>query len=257
MKILLWNINGIRAIIKKKVKPNVKFEEYIKKYDIICLNEIKITERDLEKINILIETHPYQYFAHSLNKKGYSGVSILSKFKPIKKIKTFTYDEGRLIVLEFDTYILVVVYSPNAGIKLKRLDFKLEFNKKFIKLINRLQSIKPIIIAGDLNVAHKDIDLYKPEIHHDMAGFTDEEREDFTNLLDKEQLIDVWRDKHPDKIQYSYFNYRTKARERGNRGWRIDYILVSKEINHLVKKIKIDDTVYGSDHLSLIMNIDI
>ncbi len=257
MKMLLWNVNGIRAIIKKNVKGEAKFEEYVSKYDIICLNETKITEKDMDKIKILQESHPYQYFAYSTIKPGYSGVALFSKLKPIKKIKTFTYDEGRIIALEYETYIMVVVYSPNAGTNLKRLDFKLEFNDKFIKLINRLQTIKPVIIAGDLNVAHNSIDLYNPDSHHNSAGFTDEERNYFTKLLNNEQLIDTWRFKHPDKIQYSYFNYRTRARERGNRGWRIDYILISQILLNRLKNIKIDDTAYGSDHLSLICHIDV
>jgi exodeoxyribonuclease-3 len=256
MKILLWNINGIRAIIKKKVKDELTFEEYLTSTnsDIICFNETKISSNLIHTINIL-ELYPYVYHSHSEIKKGYSGVSIYSKIKPNKQTSIHN-DEGRLIVLEFDKFILVNVYQPNAGSKLARLNYRTDiWDNYFINLIKKLQKKNNVIIVGDMNVAHTEMDIKNPDKHLHSAGFTIEERNNFNTLLDSNNLIDAWRHNHPHTIAYTYFDYRSRARER-NSGWRLDYLLTSEKILKKIKKIYIDN-IFGSDHLPLITDIDI
>ena len=256
MKILLWNINGIRAIIKKQVKDNLLFLDYINKSncDIICFNETKISETDMQKLNILSK-YPYQYHAFSSTKKGYSGVSTYSKIKPLKQYIFSENLEGRVIGLEYEKYILINVYQPNAGAKLNRLEYRThKWDKLFKQYINKLQKIKPVIIAGDLNVAYTELDVANAHKHEHSAGYTIQERNAFDELLVNYNLIDSWRYLHPNKIEYTYFDYRSKARIH-NRGWRIDYFLCSKKIIKHIKYVNIQSNVFGSDHLPIICNI--
>lgn len=257
MKILLWNINGIRAILKKKVKDNIGFEEFVSKYDIICLNETKITDVAMEKINIL-ENHKYVYHKFCSTKKSYSGVSIYSKIKPIKELKSFDDNEGRIIVLEYDKFVLVNTYQPNSGSKLLRLEHRTHtWDIKFRYLIKRLQRYKNVVICGDMNVAHNEIDIHNPDSNHLSAGFTDIERLNFDKLLFSQDLIDVWRYIYPNTVRYTYFDYKTLARSRGNRGWRIDYFLVSNKLKNKIKSIKIHSNIYGSDHIPINIILDL
>lgn len=262
IKLLHWNINGLRAIYKKQIHGAQTFEKYIDslKVDIIALNETKICCESMSNhadAQGLFAAYQYQYHAHA-TKRGYSGVSVYSKINPIRQIPTTIDDgEGRIIILEYSTFILVCVYVPNAGAKLARLDYRTRtWDKQFLKLCQRLQAIKPLVIAGDMNVAHTDIDINNPEKHRQSAGFTDVERNNFDKLLTKINLIDTWRAKHIDRIEYTYFDYRTKARDRGA-GWRIDYVLVSVSIQKAITFCEILHDVYGSDHLPIMISMKI
>lgn len=257
MKILFWNINGIRAILKKNVNDQQSFEKYLisTRSDIICFNETKITGAIMDKITIL-ESYPYVYHAYSETKKGYSGVSIYSKIKPLKQYTFSENEEGRVLGLEFESFILINVYQPNAGSKLQRLQYRCSvWKSKFKSYIQRLQKIKPVIIAGDMNVAFTEMDVANASKHETSAGYTIEERSAFEDLLVNCKLIDSWRYLNPSKIQYTYFDYRSKARDH-NRGWRIDYFLVSKRIIKKISKVTIQSNIYGSDHLPIICNLD-
>ncbi len=259
MKIILWNINGLRAIIKKIVKAKLTFEKYLinTKADIICFNETKISEDNMALIEILKE-YKYTFHAYSTIKKGYSGVSIYSKIKPLHSYYLDNDLEGRIVCLEFDNYILINVYQPNSGTKLNRLSYRIdEWSYIFQQFINKVKKInKYMIITGDMNVAHTDLDIKYPEKHKKTAGCTEIEQSKLTELLETNNLIDAWRYHYPQKIQYSYFDYRSRGRDH-NRGFRLDYFLISKKCISKVKKIKINSDVYGSDHLPVILNIDL
>ncbi len=256
IKIFHWNVNGIRAILNKKVHDSRSFEEYIvsQSADIVSLNETKICSSSREThagVSNLFASYPYQYHTHA-DKKGYSGVSVYTRIRPIRQIDTNIDDhEGRIIVLEFHKFILISVYVPNAGAKLVRLAYRTNvWDTKFLQLCQRLRKLKPLIIAGDLNVAHMDIDINHPERHKLSAGFTDIERGNFDKLLRTCDLLDTWRITHIDRIAYTYFDYRTRARQRGA-GWRIDYILISAELQTSITDCKILSNIYGSDHVPI------
>lgn len=257
MKILLWNINGIRAISKKNVLPNKTFSDFIKSYDIIVFNETKIDCKKLEELSHLIPENYHAYHSCCSTKKGYSGVSVMSKSAAIRRIEPdFKDNEGRLVILEYPKFILIGVYVPNSGStdlktkKPKRLPYRINWNDKFQSMITRLEKTKPVIVAGDMNVAFTEMDVHQSGRNKKHAGYTDEERNGFANLLQETTLIDLWRRMHPSKVQYTYFDYRTKARNR-NAGWRIDYILISKSIYRLIKSCNILGNVIGSDHVPL------
>ena len=254
MKIVSWNVNGIRAIIKKD------FNESIARInpDILCLQETKAQKHEVEKA-LMSFLENYRIFVNEAEKKGYSGVAILTKLQPI----TVTYGmnipkfdaEGRIICAEYESYFLVTVYTPNAGQGLKRLDFKHEWDIAFKNYVKTLDAKKPVIICGDLNVAHQAIDLKNDKSNYNKtAGYTQIEIDDFSNLLNS-GFVDVFRHLYPNKIQYTYWSYRFKARER-NTGWRIDYFLVSERILDKVKDIQVLDQYYGSDHCPVAMEID-
>ncbi len=236
MKIISWNVNGIRAISKKG------FEDIIKKLnpDILCLQETKINEQ----LPVLSEYTSYWNYAE---KKGYSGTAIFTKVKPIK-VSYGTDNEGRTITAEFEDFILINVYTPNAGPELLRLPFREEWDKEFRKLISSFK--KTVYVCGDLNVAHKEIDLKNPQSNKTTAtrpgnaGFTDEERNNFTKHLEK-GFIDTFRHFYPEEIKYSWWSYRFSARQK-NIGWRIDYFLTND-----IEKVKdafILNEIMGSDH---------
>lgn len=258
MKLLLWNVNGIRAILKKNVKDDTTFEDFIKRYDIVILNETKINDGAMTKL--ALSTHAHAYHSHSQKRQGYSGVSVFSNTEPIKRISPpFEDDEGRLVILEYDQFILVGVYVPNAGTFDKKVDGpkRIEYrttiwDKQFTKLCKSLEKKKPIIVAGDLNVANEDRDVYNASKLHHHAGFTDKERANFRLLLSSTTLVDVWRMQHRSDVQFSFFDYRSRARAR-NAGWRIDYFLASKSLLKHITKCKIMNEFYGSDHLPVKM----
>lgn len=254
IKILHWNINGIRAIIKKNVYKSQSFESYLlkQKADIIIFTETKISDdKRCDEINGLFKSYPYHYHVHA-NKKGYSGVSIYSKLNPIKQLfVNIDNSEGRIIVLEYNKFILIGTYIPNSGAKLLRLPYRTnKWDKQFRQICKQLSSKKPLVIAGDMNVAHMDIDIKYPEKHHTSPGFTDQERGNFDKLLRESNLLDSWRIQHDNQICYTYFDYRTKARER-NAGWRLDYILISAELQTKLIESNILSKVTGSDHVPI------
>ena len=248
MKLISWNVNGIRAVIKKG------FYDFISEHepDILCLQEIKANK---EQVDLQLIDYPYQYW-NSADKKGYSGTAIFSKIKPlnvkndlgIRKHDT----EGRVITAEFKDYFLVTVYTPNSKRELLRLDYRQkEWDIDFLKYLKELERQKPVIFCGDLNVAHQEIDLKNPKTNHKNAGFTDEEREGFNNYINA-GFIDTFREFEKDGGHYTWWSYMFQARAR-NIGWRIDYFCVSKKILSTVNNSYILKDVMGSDHAPIVI----
>ena len=250
MKIVTWNVNGLRACIKKDFIESIKSL----KSDVICLQETKLQK---DQIPIELDELKFKSYWHFAIKKGYSGTAILSKIEPITVsygINSEDHDnEGRTITLEFDDFYLVNAYVPNAQPELKRIDFRTDFEKKLLKHLKKLDKIKPVVYCGDLNVAHEEIDLKNPKQNVGQAGFSDEEREMMTTLLSN-GFVDVYRDLNPDGRDYTWWSYRANAREN-NAGWRIDYFIVSKRFMDRIKGIKIHNEIMGSDHCPVELNI--
>lgn len=245
MKLVLWNVNGLRSIIKK---DSIQF---LTKYDIIILNETKICGQSMEKIDKdkFLDGY-YRYHSISQMRKGYSGVSIYTKIKPLKR-HNIDEPEGRVVVLEFKDIILIGVYAPNAGHGLKRLEWKT--NEWWPWFHNMCKSFsKPLVIAGDINVAPTDMDVFSTIGKSRQAGLTIEERVAFYHLMEELNLRDAWRRLNMNKREYTYFDYRTNARSR-NSGWRIDLFLVSASVT--LKKSKILDKILGSDHVPVTLMI--
>lgn len=242
MKIISWNVNGIRACMNKG------FEEFFKEQsaDIFCVQETKC-----QKDQIDIKFEGYQSFWNSAEKKGYSGTAIFTKVKPINVtygIGKEEHDkEGRIITLEFEDFYLVNNYTPNSKRELERLEYRQIWEDEIRKYLKKLNKIKPVIMCGDLNVAHKEIDLKNPKTNRHNAGFTDEERQKMTELLD-EGFTDTFRYLYPEKENaYTWWSYMGKAREK-NVGWRIDYFIVSNDIRKKIQEATIYQEVLGSDH---------
>lgn len=261
LKIIAWNVNGLRSIIKKKVLSELIEKE---KPNIICLGETKISCPFLdvqEQLKKNIKGYKYRYWGPCLSKGGYSGTTILSKKKPINVFYGMNISEldqeGRMITLEFKDYYLVHVYTPNSGRALKRLKYRIEnWDISFRKYIINLNKNKPTIVCGDLNVAHKEIDIHNPKGNLKNSGFTKEERDSFTKLLSKANLVDTYRKLNPVKEEYSFWTYMHNAREK-NKGWRIDYFLISKAKSSWVKKSEILTKVKGSDHAPIMLKLNI
>ncbi|MCG2431008.1 exodeoxyribonuclease III [Aequorivita xiaoshiensis] len=252
MKIISWNINGVRAITQKD------FFEDISKInpDILCLQETKA--QDEEVAEALSQLKDYHQFYNSAERKGYSGVTILSKIEPI----SVSYDmgveehdqEGRVICAEFEDFFLVNVYVPNSGQKLVRLDYRQKWDVDFKNYLKALEKIKPVILCGDLNVAHRAIDLKNDKSNYNKtAGYTQIEIDGMDNLLN-EGFVDTYRHFNPDTVAYTYWSYRFKARER-NTGWRIDYFLVSNQLLEKVENVEILSEYYGSDHCPIKLEV--
>jgi len=245
MKIISWNVNGIRAALKKDFIGFLKQE----KPDILCLQEIKIDERIRNSLKL--EFPGYQAFWHSAQRPGYSGTAILVKdgldYIVKNGLGNHDYDqEGRVQCLELEHVYLLNIYFPNANQELSRLPYRLAFNEELLKFIKKLEKKKPVIITGDFNVAHQEIDLARPKENEGKAGFTSEERAWFDKLL-KAGYLDSFRLLHPEKIQYSWWSFRAAARAR-NVGWRIDYFVISAKLRKKISKAFILDAVQGSDH---------
>jgi len=263
MKIIAWNINGIKAILKKEDLTNLINNE---DPDIFCLGETKISCPFIEikeELNNKLKEKYFNYWSPCKTRSGYSGTAIFSKKEPIDvvyglNINNTEYDEeGRVITCEFKKFYLIHVYTPNSGEGLKRLDFRVNtWDKMFIKYINKLQEKKPIILCGDLNVAHKEIDIKNSKTNLKTAGFTLEERDSFDILLTKLNIIDTFRYLKPSEIKYSYWSYRFNSREK-NIGWRIDYFLVSEKILKKVENSDILTDIYGSDHAPIKLEIKV
>lgn len=246
MKIISWNINGIRAVLRKN------FLDFLvnQKPDILCLQEIKIADQKREELEISIPG--YHNFWHGAIRPGYSGTAILIKdgVDFVKLDNGFSQDvydvEGRVQVLELNDYYLLNVYFPNANQALSRLDYKQSFNDALLQYILKLEKKKPVIITGDFNVAHNEIDLARPAENEGSAGFTKEERSWFNELL-AHGYLDSYRLVNGNKVQYTWWSFRTAARTR-NIGWRIDYFVISSKLKDRIKKAYILDQVLGSDH---------
>jgi exodeoxyribonuclease-3 len=242
LNILSWNINGIRAAVRKG------FVDFLKKQqpDILCLQEIKIAEKT--RLETEFDFADYQEFWNSAERPGYSGTAILVRDGlKVSMLPKLSWDtEGRIIALDIGKYYLVNIYFPNANSELTRMDFKMEFNDKLLKYLKKLETKKPVIVTGDYNVAHNEIDLARPKANIGNAGFTEEERSWMNEFLDA-GFKDTFRELHPDKIQYSWWSYRANARAN-NVGWRIDYFCVTAKILSKVSKAFILDHIEGSDH---------
>jgi exodeoxyribonuclease-3 len=264
MKIIAFNVNSLRNIIKKNDLVNMIENE---DPTILCMSETKLTCPIIDTQKIMeekVKGYKYRYYSTCSEKGGYAGTAIFSKKEPKnifyglydKNYQDFNLDtEGRVITLEFKKFFLVHVYTPNSGIALQRLHYRTTvWDPAFKKWLLYLQKKKPIIVCGDLNVANEEIDLKNPKSNRKTAGFTDEERDSFKTLLEDVELIDTYRYKYPTKEEYSYWTYRMNARAK-NVGWRIDYFLVSKNIINKVKKSKILTEVMGSDHAPIKLNI--
>ena len=251
MKLISWNVNGIRACVNKG------FKEFFKEIDadIFCIQETKCRKEQID-----LDFEGYQSFWNSAEKKGYSGTAIYTKKQPIKVsygIGIEEHDkEGRVITLEFENFYVVNIYTPNSKRELERLDYRQIWEDEIRKYLLSLNKTKPVIMCGDLNVAHKEIDLKNPKTNRHNAGFTDEERNKMTQLLNS-GFIDTFRLLYPNKEEaYSWWSYMGRAREK-NVGWRIDYFIVSKDIKEKVKEASIYAEVTGSDHCPVGLNIEI
>lgn len=251
MKLISWNVNGIRACVNKG------FKDFFKEInaDIFCIQETKCQIDQIE-----LEFEGYKSFWNSAEKKGYSGTAIYTKEKPINVkygIGIEQHDkEGRVITLEFKNFFMVNIYTPNSKRGLERLEYRQVWEDEIRKYLLDLNKIKPVIMCGDLNVAHNEIDLKNPKTNRRNAGFTDEEREKMTQLLES-GFTDSFRYLYPDKKEaYSWWSYMGRAREK-NVGWRIDYFIVSKNIENKIKEAKIHSKIMGSDHCPVELEIDI
>lgn len=251
MKLITWNVNGLRACLGKGFLKFCKEQDP----DMICIQETKMQEGQAE---ILLDG--YEQYWNSAEKKGYSGTAIFTKKKPVKvhyDIDAKGHDkEGRVITLEYEEFYLVTEYTPNSQEKLARLAYRMEWEDAFRTYVQKLDRQKPVIICGDLNVAHQEIDLKNPASNRKNAGFSDEERAKMTELLDA-GFVDTYRYLYPDVTGvYTWWSYRFNARAN-NAGWRIDYFLVSDRIKNKINNVVIYDQVMGSDHCPVLLDIDL
>ena len=251
MKLVSWNVNGLRAVMNKGFMDSFKKLDA----DIFCLQETKLSEGQLE-----LELEGYHQYWNYAEKKGYSGTAVFTKKEPISAqygIGIEEHDkEGRVITLEFEDFYLITVYVPNSQRELTRLAYRQEWEEAFLKYVLKLEEKKPVIYCGDLNVAHKEIDLKNPSSNHHNAGFTDEERACFSKVLES-GYIDTFRYFYPDRKDiYSWWSYMFHAREK-NAGWRIDYFLTSDDIKEKITAAVIHSDVMGSDHCPVEVDLDI
>ena len=250
MKLVSWNVNGLRAVLKKG------FEDFFRSVDadIFCVQETKMQEGQIEDFTL----EGYTQYWNSAVKKGYSGTAIFTKIKP----KNVTYgigieehdQEGRVITLEFETFYLVNIYTPNSKRELERLQYRMIWEDEIRKYLVELNKTKPVIMCGDLNVAHQEIDLKNPKTNRRNAGFTDEERGKMTELLNA-NFVDSFRYIYPDRIAYSWWSYMGQARAK-DIGWRIDYFIVSEDMKSNIKDAYIYKEIYGSDHCPVGLEIE-
>ena len=241
MKFISWNVNGLRACVGKE------FEQQFKDLDadFFCLQETKMQAGQLD-----LSFPGYESYWNYADKKGYSGTAIYTKHKPLSVTYGIDIDEhdheGRVITLEMEDFYLVTVYTPNSQDGLRRLEYRMKWEDDFQAYLHRLDEKKPVIVCGDMNVAHQEIDLKNPKTNHKNAGFTDEEREKMTQLLSN-GFIDTFRTLYPEQVTYSWWSYRFRAREK-NTGWRIDYFLISERLKDRLEDAKIHTEIMGSDH---------
>lgn len=250
MKFISWNVNGLRACVGKDFSQS--FESL--NADFFCLQETKMQAGQLE-----LQFPGYTSYWNYAEKKGYSGTAIYTRKEPLAVTNGIGIDEhdheGRVITLEYDKFFLVTVYTPNSQEELRRLDYRMTWEDAFQAYLHQLDAKKPVIVCGDMNVAHQEIDLKNPKTNRRSAGFTDEERSKMTQLLSN-GFTDTFRTLHPEQITYSYWSYRFRAREK-NAGWRIDYFLISDRLRPQLKGASIHTEIYGSDHCPVELDIDI
>ncbi len=252
MKFISWNVNGLRACAGKG-----DFDKAFTALDadFFCLQETKMQSGQLD-----LEFPGYESYWNFAEKKGYSGTAIFTRHEPLSVSYGMGIDEhdheGRVITLEMDDFYLVTVYTPNSQDGLRRLDYRMRWEDDFRAFLGQLDKQKPVIVCGDMNVAHKEIDLKNPKTNRRNAGFTDEEREKFTTLLDS-GFTDTFRFFYPDLTDaYSWWSYRFRARER-NAGWRIDYFIVSEQLKNRIQSARIHQDILGSDHCPVSLDLDI
>lgn len=255
MKLISWNVNGLRAVVNKG------FKEFFKEIDadIFCIQETKMQEAQLDE-NILEIFEGYNAYWNSAEKKGYSGTAIFTKQKPLNVtygIGKEEHDkEGRVITLEFEKFYMVNIYTPNSKRELERLDYRQLWEDEIRAYLLKLKENKPVVMSGDLNVAHTEIDLKNPKTNRKNAGFTDEERAKMTELLNA-GFVDTFRYKYPEvEGKYSWWSYMFHAREK-NAGWRIDYFIVSENLKDKIEDAKILEDIYGSDHCPVELDLNI
>lgn len=251
LKFISWNVNGLRACYDKGFADVFNRLEA----DFFCLQETKMQEGQLD-----VQFEGYQSYWNYAEKKGYSGTAIFSKVKPLSVTYGLGIEEhdheGRVITLELESYYLITVYTPNSQEELRRLDYRMKWDDDFRAYLKKLEEKKPVIVCGDLNVAHKEIDLKNPKTNRKNAGFTDEERAKFTTLLES-GFTDTFRYFYPEQEGiYSWWSYRFKAREK-NAGWRIDYFVVSDRIADKLQSAEIHNEVFGSDHCPVSIELDV
>ena len=241
MKLISWNVNGLRAVMGKTFMEDFRALDA----DIFCLQETKLQAGQIE-----MDLPGYHQYWNYAEKKGYSGVAVFSRIEPLSVtygIGNEPFDhEGRVITLELADCYVVACYTPNSQEELKRLAFRMEWEDAFRAYLLSLSVKKPVVMCGDLNVAHEEIDLKNPKTNHMNAGFTDEERGKMTELL-AAGFVDSYRHLHPDEVKYSWWSYRFHAREK-NSGWRIDYFIVSESIKDRIQSAEIHNEIFGSDH---------
>ena len=250
MKFISWNVNGLRACVGKDFSQS--FESL--NADFFCVQETKMQAGQLE-----LQFPGYTSYWNYAEKKGYSGTAIYTRKEPLAVTYGIGIDEhdheGRVITLEYDKFFLVTVYTPNSQEELRRLDYRMTWEDAFQAYLHQLDEKKPVIVCGDMNVAHQEIDLKNPKTNRRSAGFTDEERSKMTQLLSN-GFTDTFRTLHPEQVTYSYWSYRFRAREK-NAGWRIDYFLISDRLKPQLKGASIHTEIYGSDHCPVELDIDI
>ncbi len=251
MKLISWNVNGLRAAVTKGFMES--FNEL--DADIFCLQETK-----LQPDQISLELPGYEQYWNSAVKKGYSGTAVFTRIKPLSVTNGIGIEEhdqeGRVITAEYENFYLVCCYTPNSQRELARLEYRMTWEDAFRNYLLELDKKKPVILCGDLNVAHQEIDLKNPKTNRKNAGFSDEERAKMTELLDA-GFTDTFRHLYPDAIeQYSWWSYMGKARER-NTGWRIDYFITSKRLDDKIQEAKIHQQIFGSDHCPVELDIDL
>lgn len=250
MKLISWNVNGLRAIVGKN------FEQQFNSLDadIFCLQETKLQEGQIN-----LQFPGYQAYWNYADKKGYSGTAVFTRQQPVNVIYGIGIDEhdheGRVITMEMDAFFLVCCYTPNSQDGLRRLDYRMTWEDDFRNYLSRLDSKKPVILCGDLNVAHEEIDLKNPKTNRMNAGFTDQEREKMTQLLNS-GFVDTFRTLHPNDEVYSWWSYRFQARQK-NTGWRIDYFIVSQRLMPHVTNAAIHTDIMGSDHCPVELQLSI
>lgn len=250
MKFISWNVNGLRACVGKG------FCEIFESLnaDFFCLQETKMQEGQLD-----ISFPGYESYWNYADKKGYSGTAVFTKHKPLSVTYGLGIDEhdheGRVITLEMESFYLVTVYTPNSQDGLRRLDYRMRWEDDFQAHLHKLDESKPVIVCGDLNVAHQEIDLKNPKTNRKNAGFTDEERAKMTQLLEN-GFMDSFRTLYPEQITYSWWSYRFRAREK-NAGWRIDYFLLSNRLRDQLSDAKIHTEIFGSDHCPVEVDVNI
>jgi exodeoxyribonuclease III len=253
MRLISWNVNGIRAAIKKDFLNALAQMQP----DVLCIQETKA--QDEQVITAIGALDHYHVYPHSAVRPGYSGTAVFSRREPLSVVFGMDIDqhdqEGRVIAAEFEDFFIVTVYTPNSGDGLRRLDYREQWDRDFRKYMQQLEKTKPVIICGDLNACHRPIDIARPEANYNKsAGYTQKEIDGLDNLL-QAGYIDTFRHLYPDTVKYSWWSFRAGARER-NVGWRLDYFLASQALEGRIREAEILNEIYGSDHCPVVLELD-